>query len=106
MRITPPMHLLLLYFPLHQYTPVMMSQVIVSSASLPVQHVYIQCPAYKTLVRESIALSSKVFHLRYEMMRCLQTLIHCKETLVKYCSYKQTTVLEDYFKLLFLQKSA
>lgn len=32
------------------------------------------------------------------MTRGLQTIIHCNETSVTYYSYKQTTLLEDYFK--------
>lgn len=90
------MHLfLMLYFPLHQYTQVMISQVIISSASLPVQHVLVPCLAYQNLVRIYCIF---VYIVSSTLLNDKQTVIHCNETSVKYHSYKQT-VLEDYFKL-------
>lgn len=91
------MHLfLMLYFPLHQYTQVMISQVIISSASLPVQHVLVPCLAYQNLVRIYCIF---VYIVSSTLLNDKQTVIHCNETSVKYRSYKQTAVLEDYFKL-------
>lgn len=51
MVIMPPMQLLFIFgFPLYRYTPLMIFQVMISSASPPVQYIQVPCPAYKNLM--------------------------------------------------------